>query len=258
MATDEKDQEVGIEEEEAPVVTQAEYVRETLTSEALVSAIPGVILLMIVGVMMFYQQKQNRTIDPISYVLAVIALGIVGYGISRGSRARRVVGVKLECPFCQTMNELTAHPDDDFRCTHCNREVPILDGNILPVFQVRCGYCNHLNYYSEKSTGLICEECDRAIPLATGDQSPVKKTLEAFTVHDDNQPYDLVLETAPKSEEMISTLQQMLALNRNQVKDLLEDLPQVLLTGIPKKKAELLSAQISVHKGSASTKVSQG
>jgi hypothetical protein len=37
----------------------------------------------------------------------------------------------------------------------------------------------------------------------------------------------------------------MLALNRNQVKQLLGDLPAVLLTGITRKKAELLEAQLT-------------
>lgn len=241
------------------IAAQAEVVRERFTSDALVAAMPGVIVVLIAAVMMYYQKTQPpHQISPLAWVVLLIGLGVVGYGVSRGLKARQVEGVRIECPFCQTQNELTKVPKDDFRCTHCNREVPVLDGNVLPVFQVRCGYCNHLNYYSEKSTGLICEECDRAIPLATDDQSPVKKTMEAFTVQDDNQPYDLVLNSAPKSEEMISVLQHMLALNRNQVKDLLEDLPAVLLTGIPKKKAELLKAQISAHKGDASSKVSSG
>ena len=49
----------------------------------------------------------------------------------------------------------------------------------------------------------------------------------------------------------------MLAMNRNQVKQMLEEAPVVLLTGIPKKKAELLKAQIEMHHGKADTRVSQ-
>ncbi len=80
--------------------------------------------------------------------------------------------------------------------------------------------------------------------------------FEAYTLKDDNHPYDLILTAAPENEEMIKCLQTMLALNRNQVKDIIEDLPQVLLQGIPRKKAELLMAQISVHKGTADIKIS--
>ncbi|MFX9012007.1 hypothetical protein ABTN18_19845, partial [Acinetobacter baumannii] len=57
--------------------------------------------------------------------------------------------------------------------------------------------------------------------------------------------------SGPKTEEMIDCLQHMLALNRNQVKQMFDELPVTLLTGIPKKKAELLSAQISSHGGTA-------
>ena len=54
-----------------------------------------------------------------------------------------------------------------------------------------------------------------------------------------------------KTEEVINTLQHMLALNRNQVKAMLEDLPVTLLTGIPRKKAEMLKAQLATHDAAA-------
>jgi hypothetical protein len=43
----------------------------------------------------------------------------------------------------------------------------------------------------------------------------------------------------------------MLALNRNQVKQMLEELPVTLLTGIPRRKAEMLKAQLTIHDGIA-------
>jgi hypothetical protein len=43
----------------------------------------------------------------------------------------------------------------------------------------------------------------------------------------------------------------MLALNRNQVKQMLDELPVTMLTGITKKKAEMLQAQLSIHDGEA-------
>lgn len=251
----EQEQEVEVSQE--PVVTQAEYAKEAIASEGIPYIAGAVLLLIVAAVMAYYTNLQTGAVIPVAYVLIVIALALGAYGAYRMTRIKHIQEFKMECPFCQTVNVLTAMPKDDFRCVHCNREVPVEDGTVLAVYQVRCGFCNALNYYSDKSTGLICEECDRAIPIATDEGTHAKKVFENFTIHDDDQPYDLVLLSAPKSEEMISCLQQMLALNRNQVKDLLEELPQTLLTGIPKKKAQLLTTQISIHKGKAESSVSQ-
>jgi 4'-phosphopantetheinyl transferase EntD len=43
----------------------------------------------------------------------------------------------------------------------------------------------------------------------------------------------------------------MLALNRNQVKQMLEEVPITLLTGIPRMKAEMLQAQLAAHQAHA-------
>ncbi|QYK53372.1 MAG: YrzE family protein [Fimbriimonadaceae bacterium] len=251
------DQDQELQTPEEPTVTQAEYAKEAIASEGIPYIVGSVLILIVAGIMAYYTNLQNGSVIPVAYVLIVIALALGGYGAYRMTRITKVKEFNFECPFCQTKNVLTAKPMDDFRCVHCNREVPVVDGEVLAVYQVRCGFCNALNYYSDKSTGLICEECDRAIPIASDEGTHAKKVFENFTIHDDDQPYDLVLVSAPKSEEMIACLQQMLALNRNQVKDLLEDLPQTLLTGIPKKKATLLTTQISVHKGKAEASVSQ-
>jgi phage FluMu protein Com len=239
------------------IAQQSETVKEQFASEALIAILPGLLIVLVGGVVMYYQSKQDGLWTGLGIVLILIGLGIAGYGFTRLKKVREVEDFKITCPFCQEVNALTRQPQSDFRCTHCNREVPILDGRMLQVFQVRCGYCNALNFYSEKSTGLICEECDREIPIATDEVSPAKKVFAQYTIKDDNQPYDLILTGAPDTEDMVKCLQQMLALNRNQVKDIIADLPQTLLTGIPKKKAELLVAQISVHKGTAESKVSE-
>lgn len=251
------DQDQETQTPEEPTVTQAEYAKEAIASEGLPYIVGSIIALIIAAIVAYYTNSQNGAPSPLAYVLGLIGIGMGAYGGYRMTRITKIQEFKFECPFCQTNNILTAMPMDDFRCVHCNREVPVVDGNVLAVYQVRCGFCNALNYYSDKSTGLICEECDRAIPIASDEGTHAKKVFENFTIHDDDQPYDLVLLSAPKSEEMISCLQQMLALNRNQVKELLEDLPQTLLTGIPKKKATLLTTQISIHKGKAEASVSQ-
>ena len=50
-----------------------------------------------------------------------------------------------------------------------------------------------------------------------------------------------------KTEDLIESLQRMLALNRNQVKQMLQELPVTLLTGITRQKAEMLQAQLALH-----------
>ncbi|MDI9639658.1 hypothetical protein QPK87_05065 [Kamptonema cortianum] len=237
-------------------VEQVSTVREQIASEGITALAPGVIVVIVGGIMYFYQTTARGIFATLSVIIMVLGLGLIGYGVYKLSRTKRVESFDIDCPFCKHTNHLSSAPKQDFRCVGCDREVPIQDGEILEVFQVRCGYCNHLNYYSEKSTGLICEECDRQIPIATDEESPVKQVFEHFTIHDDNHPYDLVLVNVPKNEEVIAVLQQMLALNRNQVKDMMEELPQTILTGIPKKKAELLAAQIQMHKGQAEIKMS--
>ncbi len=246
-----------VNEVEETAVRQVDFAKEEAASDGLMLLVPGIVLLLIAGVLYFYQSSQGGALVGLAVVLGLIGIGLLGYGGYRMTRIRKLESHDVTCPFCNKTNHLTAAPRDDFRCVHCNREVPVENGTILQVFQVRCGYCNTLNYYSEKSTGLICEECDRAIPIATDDENQSKKVFENFTVHDDDKPYDLILVHAPKNDEMIGCLQQMLALNRNQVKDMLEELPVTLLTGIPKKKADLLCTQIAVHKGKAESSVSQ-
>lgn len=241
---------------EEPTLEQVDIAKERVAADSFMAALPGLLILIIAAIMAFYTNQQSGTPMPLSLVLGVIGLALLGYGIFRATRIKAIEGHAIDCPFCEKTNVLTAAPQSDFRCTHCNRDVPVENGVVLRVYQVRCGYCNTLNYYSDKSTGLICESCDREIPIATDEETTAKKVFESYTIHDDNQPYDLILTAAPKSDEMIACLQQMLALNRNQVKDIIEDLPQTLLTGIPKKKAELLTAQIAVHKGRAESKVS--
>ena len=130
--------------------------------------------------------------------------------------------------------------------------IPITDGKVLPVAQVRCGFCNALNYYSDKTELLLCEECNHEIPIATEDGRPAKQMPSFYAVTDDDALYELVLVAhGYKTEELINALQHMLALNRSQVKQLLGELPAVLLTGINRKKAEMLKAQLSVNDGLA-------
>jgi ribosomal protein L7/L12 len=113
--------------------------------------------------------------------------------------------------------------------------------------QVRCGSCNALNFYSEKSEVLLCEECNREISISLDDDRAPKRI--AYARRDDDKLYELVLLSngGHKTEELISALQHMLALNRNQVKQMLDELPVTLLSGIPRMKAEMLQTQLTAN-----------
>ena len=74
--------------------------------------------------------------------------------------------------------------------------------------------------------------------------------MHAYARHDDTERYNLVLlDAGPKRQEIIAVLQKMLALNRNQVKEIMDDVPMTLLHGVPKKKAELMSSEIAACGG---------
>lgn len=225
--------------------------REERVQRAFISIIPGVILLL-VAIVMFAYDREGWT-GGLRLVLAIAGVGAIGYGAWQLMELRKVTSFNVVCPFCKGKNTFSEQPMSDVRCDSCNREIPIVDGRQLMVFQVRCGYCNTLNWYSEKSTGLICEECDREIPIATDeDMNRPSPAMHTYARHDDDTPYNLLLlDPGPKREEMIPVLQKMLALNRNQVKDIMDEVPVILLQGVPKKKAELMAAQIATHGGRA-------
>lgn len=229
--------------------------KEQLGQRALVSIVPGVIVLGI-GILLITYRSVLSTLGIVLVIMAVVA---IGYGVMQLSQMKKIPSFPVKCPFCNYKNTFTEEPEGDVRCEGCQRSIPIYEGRILSVEQVRCGFCNHLNYYSEKSTGLICESCNRIVPIANEGGAQAQATMEHYTIQDDNRPYDLILTEGDNvhNEDLVSTLQHMLAMNRNQVKQLLEEAPVVLLTGIPKKKAELLKAQIEMHHGKADYRVSQ-
>lgn len=224
--------------------------KEEYVQRALVSIIPGLICLGIAAPMFIFD-PEGWTLG-LRWVLTIAGAGAIGYGVWQLTLTRKIASNTVVCPFCQAKNSFTEQPMADVRCEKCNRDIPIMSGRVLRVFQVRCGYCNALNWYSEKSTGLICEQCDRAIPIATDEEHAASPALKTYTRHDDDSPYNLILlDPGHKREEMIPVLQKMLALNRNQVKDILDEVPVILLQGVPKKKAELMASQIQSHGGRA-------
>lgn len=236
-------------------VERSQDVKEVIGMRVGLSVIPGVIALVLGFLMAFMYKGQG---SGLGWVLVIGGVGAVGYGVYQLLQARKVTEYKLICPFCQATNVLTAEPDVDVRCVDCLRMVPIEIGKVLQVFQVRCGYCSHLNYYSEKSTGLICENCDSVIPIATDEAPEAATLLDKYTLREDRDPYDLVLTQGDvKSEKLIAALQHMLALNRNQIKKVLENLPQTLFTGIPKRKAEMLQRELADAGGRSEYKLTE-
>ena len=195
----------------------------------------------------------------LGYVLFVGAVAMVGYGIYIASQTRKVTNFTIDCPICTEVNELTAAPkDEDITCIACNHRIPIKEGKVLPVMQVRCGFCNSLNYYSDKTDLLICETCNHEIPIHQEDGKPVKQLPKGFAIVDDNMMYELVLVEASKTnEDLVKTLQSMLALNRNQVRDLLDEVPVTLLQGITRMKADMLTAQLTGHGAKAESRAIQ-
>lgn len=209
-----------------------------------------------IGGFLFLQHYQGEgTLDGLAYVLGIIGLGSMGYAVRKAIEVRKVTAVAYTCPYCDGITELTDVATDDYSCIECHRMVPIVDGDVIPVEQVRCGYCNELNYYSAKTEYLICEKCNHEIPIHA-EHAADKAVPKFYAVTEDDALYELVLIAygAQKTEELINCLQHMLALNRNQVKNMLQELPVTLLTGITRRKAEMLQAQLAVHDGAADAK----
>jgi uncharacterized protein YbaR (Trm112 family) len=234
-----------------PRVQRVSDVIEIISEKAFYFYVSGLFLGAVATLFLVYR-GQTHMFVPLGTILLLISLSFIGYATYIAFQTKKVTREPVTCPFCETVNELVGNPDQDFDCVNCHRMVPIRDGIVLEVQQVRCGFCNELNYFSEKTEALLCENCNREIPLAREDNGPKKLIPAGYAVVDDEAMYELVLlASGHKEEDLIQALQQMLALNRNQVKQMLTELPVTLLTGINRRKAEMLKAQLSIHDGEA-------
>jgi len=231
-----------------PRVPRASDVIEILSERSLLLLF-GSIVSEALGLLFFKYRGQGYLLG-LAVVLLVI--GFIGLCLSAyfALQVRKVTSHNVTCPFCELVNVLVDAPGEDFPCVGCNRMIPIVEGKTIPVAQVRCGYCNELNFYSDKTEVLLCEKCNHEIPIARDDRGPKKSIPAAFIVIDDEALYELQLVgQGHKTEELIQALQHMLALNRNQVKNMLNEMPVTVLTGITRKKAEMLKAQLSLYEG---------
>jgi len=235
-----------------PRVPRASDVIEIFSERSISYAFGGVVAIAFAGLLLKY--RGEGSLNGLSILLMVAGAAAIIFAIYSALQVRKVTSHDVNCPFCETPNVLVSAPTEDFPCVKCNRMIPVVDGKTIPVSQVRCGYCNELNYYSDKTEVLLCESCNHEIPIAHDESGAPKKTIPAaFVVVDDEAMYELRLtgHGKHKEEELINALQHILALNRNQVKQMLAELPVTVLTGITRKKAEMLKAQLSIYEGEA-------
>jgi len=180
-----------------PRVTRTTDVIEVHWENALVYGLGAIVFLGLATLFYVYRGKTDM-MYPLIAVLGTIGIACFGYAFYRAIEVRKVTSVAYTCPYCGVINELTEVAVADFTCVECHRLVPIIDGEIIDIAEVRCGYCNALNYYSAKSEFLICEECDREIPIHTDEPTKVAPTY--MFRDDDESAYELVLSSpGPKT-----------------------------------------------------------
>lgn len=188
----------------------------------------------------------------LGYLFLIVMVPFAYLAVKRAVSSRKYGSYTATCPYCGHETVFVEQPMDDFPCEDCHRRVPVLEGRILDITGVRCGFCGALNFMSEKTKVLICEECDREIPLLDPETGQMRHVAKGFARVDDDATYELVLVDAGKEREaLINSLQHMLAMTRNQVKQTLDEMPAVLLRGINRRKAEMLRAQIEANDGTA-------
>ncbi|MBL8040508.1 MAG: hypothetical protein JNM04_04085 [Chthonomonas sp.] len=228
-----------------PTVTRSSDVVEAYGERALIFGLSGLAAAVLGGLLLKYQ-----SMIALGWLLLPGGLVAIGYAIYVATQIKSVAGHAITCPYCHAKNAFTEKPTSDVRCDECNRQMPIVDGVLLRVSQVRCGFCNTLNYYSEKSVGLICENCDREIPIANESGATINRAATSFAYKEDTKHYDVILTaTGHKNELLINYLQHLLALNRNQVKQMIADLPCTVLVGVTHLKAEMVTKELAKFEG---------
>lgn len=206
---------------------------------------------------LLWAYRGQGTLVGLAGVLFVAGLVFLGMAVQRAIEIRKITSHSVLCPICDFDNELTEPPTGDFVCQNCQRIIPIQDGLPMEVKRVRCKHCGEVNHYSEKTEFLICEVCNHEVEIDTeaSRKSTGKPVAKAFVVTDDDNLYEFILVAhGPKTDGLIDTLQSLLALNRNQVKQMLDELPITILTGITRRKAEILQAQLAIHEAASEYK----
>src|SRR5476651_2541183 len=174
-----------------PRVPRASDVIEILAERSLMIGIAGLSSLAI-GALLIRYKGQGYLSGLITVLFAVGAIGVC-LSTYFAFQVRKVTTHDIKCPFCEDSNVLVDAPGEDFPCVKCNRMIPIIEGKTIPVAQVRCGYCNELNFYSQKTEVLLCEKCNHEIPISVDENGPKKKIPASFVVTDDEALYELQL-----------------------------------------------------------------
>lgn len=201
----------------------------------------GILALLILGASGFMFVNRGDSGLPLALVLLAIGGALAVYAAMSGLKTRKVGSHQVRCPMCGVGNGFEEAPLDDVVCRGCHRTIPIENGRILPLKQVSCGACGESNWYSDHTKTLICEACGREIAIARPDGSPAM-----YAVQDDSRPYELVLVAyEPGHDDLADALQERLGLNRAQVRTVLSELPSVLLTNVPRQKAEMLRGELA-------------
>lgn len=182
---------------------------------------------------------------PLAIVLLAIGFCLLAYAVFCAVASRRVGSFKLECPMCRASNGFEAMPMDDVVCRGCHRKIPIENGKLLPLKQISCGACHESNWYSDHTKILLCEACGREIAINRADGGAMGAT---YAVQDDARPYELVLIAyEPGHDDLADALQELLGVNRAQIRTLLTELPSVVLSNVPRQKAEMLKKRLSQY-----------
>jgi ribosomal protein L7/L12/ribosomal protein S27E len=217
--------------------------REKATQKALMAGVPGLILFIIGFLMVFvYPGELGRGIAFVIFGAGIVGVAAAIYFVVQ---MRTITEFSIKCPFCSGKNTFLQSPQSDVRCVSCDRQIPIDNGKILAVDEVRCGFCNTLNWYNEKTVGLFCESCGRVIPISVDEGEEGVFALEKFGLQDDNTKYDIYLGKDHQNKEaLIGELQRLLSTNRAVVKDLMDAAPVKILEGVPRRKAERIAKDI--------------
>ena len=227
--------------------------------KAITWAVLGILVLIVGLLLYFYNENwfafeklnfQGLDIRAASYPFLIVGGLMLLYAGTRVVGGKSVKSFLSTCPYCGHDSEFAEEPQTDFICEECTRRVPVQDGKVLDITGVRCGFCGALNFMSEKTKVLICEECHREIPLLDPNTGEMRHVAKGYARVDDSTLYDLVLIKVGRDREpLINSLQHILSMTRNQVKELLEELPATLIKGINRRKGEMLRAQIEANEG---------
>src|SRR5258708_4491372 len=120
--------------------TRRSDVLEIIAERSLVFGLSGLVAVAVAGVL--YKFRGDGILLGLIWVLALAGAAAVFMSIYSAFQVRKVTDYAVDCPYCSKRNHLTLKPTEDFTCAYCQRLVPVVDGEILPVFQVRCGFCN--------------------------------------------------------------------------------------------------------------------